>query len=195
MHRAWHRCPGPRAHVLGSLRIVGNDAAPEAHDHVDFVLASGRRLRFRDPRRFGSILWTTRDPLRHKLLAALGPEPLGTEFGTYITLAGKPRDQNPTLVRSSRKRLGFGEMAVLVQVRRNSVTVQIDSQTVTQFDGDLDQLAAPPDWLIPNYSGLLVGAHIASYRVTSWVLEPVAPAPRLGKTPEPPALPGLPSFP
>ncbi len=122
-------------------------------------------------------------------------EPLGTEFGTYITLAGKTRDQNPTLVRSARKRLEYGEEPVLVQVRRNSVTVQIDNQTVTQYDGDLDQLASPAEWLIPKYGGLLVGAHIASYRVTSWVLEPVAPAPRLGKTPEPPAIPGLPNFP
>jgi len=121
-------------------------------------------------------------------------EPLGTEFGTYIAMAGKSLDQNPTLVRSQRKRLEFGEETVLVQVRRTSVTVQVENQTVIQYDGDLDALAAPPEWTIPKYNGLLVGAHIASYRVSSWMMEPVAPAPRLGNKSEPPMVPGLPNF-
>ena len=41
-------------------------------------------LRFRDPRRFGSFLFSKR-PLRHPLLARLGPEPLGDAFdGSYL---------------------------------------------------------------------------------------------------------------
>jgi hypothetical protein len=122
-------------------------------------------------------------------------EPLGTEFGTYIAMSGKSLDQNPTLVRSPRKRLEFGEETVLVQVRRTSVTVQVENQTVVQYDGDLDALASPPEWTIPKYNGLLVGANIASYRVSSWVMEPVAPAPRLGNRNEATTPPGLPNFP
>lgn len=66
--------------MSGSLRIVTAGSAPEAHDHVDLVLDSGRALRLRDPRRFGALLWTRADPQAHKLLKALGPEPLSAEF-------------------------------------------------------------------------------------------------------------------
>ena len=65
--------------MSGSLRIAAPDAAPRKHDHVDVVLG-GCILRFHDPRRFGSVLWTSKDPLRHKLLRDLGPEPLGDDF-------------------------------------------------------------------------------------------------------------------
>lgn len=66
--------------MSGSLRVLRQDAAPAAHDHVDFVLDSGRCLRFNDPRRFGSLHWVTGDPARHPLLSRLGPEPLGPAF-------------------------------------------------------------------------------------------------------------------
>ena len=67
--------------MSGSLRILPQDTPPQKHDHVDLILENGRLLRLRDPRRFGALLWTTRDPAQHKLLRGLGPEPLGSEFG------------------------------------------------------------------------------------------------------------------
>lgn len=71
--------------MSGSLRIVEQGRPAEKHDHVDIVFASGYSLRFRDPRRFGSIHWTGADPLRHKLLCSLGPEPLSDELsGRYL---------------------------------------------------------------------------------------------------------------
>ena len=36
-------------------------------------------MRFRDPRRFGSLHWS-KTPLQHKLLKSLGPEPLVNDF-------------------------------------------------------------------------------------------------------------------
>ncbi len=66
--------------MSGSLRIVDANEAVRKHDHVDLLLDSGNALRFHDPRRFGAFLWTKRDPLQHKLLANLGPEPLGDDF-------------------------------------------------------------------------------------------------------------------
>lgn len=65
--------------MSGSLRIVDGSAPPSSHEHVDILFDGGRCLRLRDPRRFGSVLWT-RDPARHRLLADLGPEPLGDAF-------------------------------------------------------------------------------------------------------------------
>jgi len=65
--------------MSGSLRIVHPDEPAGKHDHVDIEVANGKALRFRDPRRFGSLLWTT-DPDSHPLLKHLGPEPLTADF-------------------------------------------------------------------------------------------------------------------
>lgn len=66
--------------MSGSLRVLLADITPEKHDHVDIVLDNGFTLRYRDPRRFGAILWTVDDPGQHHLLASLGPEPLSEKF-------------------------------------------------------------------------------------------------------------------
>jgi formamidopyrimidine-DNA glycosylase len=44
--------------MSGSLRLLPSSTAPALHDHVDIVLDSGLCVRFNDPRRFGSLLWT-----------------------------------------------------------------------------------------------------------------------------------------
>lgn len=67
--------------MSGSLRITPAHTPAERHDHLDIVFSHGQALRLRDPRRFGAVLWTTRAPEQHKLLKALGPEPLGEAFG------------------------------------------------------------------------------------------------------------------
>jgi formamidopyrimidine-DNA glycosylase len=70
--------------MTGSVFVVDRGTPAGVHDHFDMELDSGKALRFRDPRRFGSFLWS-RTPFAHPLLAALGPEPLGNEFsGDYL---------------------------------------------------------------------------------------------------------------
>lgn len=66
--------------MSGSLRVLPCDTAALKHDHVDIVFGDHQCLRLRDPRRFGSVLWTTADPMQHELLKDLGPEPLGDDF-------------------------------------------------------------------------------------------------------------------
>ena len=66
--------------MSGSLRIVSASTPIRKHDHVDIRLTDNTVLRFRDPRRFGLILWGGPDPHRHQLIAHLGPEPLGDTF-------------------------------------------------------------------------------------------------------------------
>ncbi len=65
--------------MSGSLRVLPGDTPAGKHDHVDWLLDSGRLLRFTDPRRFGSQLWQAPHTI-HPLLADLGPEPLDAEF-------------------------------------------------------------------------------------------------------------------
>lgn len=62
--------------MSGSLRLVDPGLPPAKHDHVDFLFTGAMTLRFNDPRRFGSVLWTAESVHEHALLRRLGPEPL-----------------------------------------------------------------------------------------------------------------------
>jgi formamidopyrimidine-DNA glycosylase len=63
--------------MSGRLTISGGSAPPEPHEHLSFGLSGGRRLRFRDPRRFGLVLVRSRSRLdRDRHFAHLGREPL-----------------------------------------------------------------------------------------------------------------------
>jgi formamidopyrimidine-DNA glycosylase len=66
--------------MSGRLWVVNSATPPEPHDHFDLVLENGIVVRLRDPRRFGLVLWRKSDPLRHPLLANIGPEPFSEAF-------------------------------------------------------------------------------------------------------------------
>ena len=71
--------------MSGSLRILSHTEPAAKHDHLDIVFANHSCLRLRDPRRFGTVLWSDEDPLMHKLLVSLGPEPFDETFdGGYL---------------------------------------------------------------------------------------------------------------
>ena len=53
--------------MSGSLKILDNNIPHEKHDHVDFIFESGHILRYHDPRKFGSILWTKANNKYHYL--------------------------------------------------------------------------------------------------------------------------------
>jgi formamidopyrimidine-DNA glycosylase len=77
--------------MSGSVTIVDNGTPAGVHDHVDIEFDSGRSLRFRDPRRFGSLHWST-NPLEHSLIRDLGPEPLSKDFdGHYLWVQSRGR--------------------------------------------------------------------------------------------------------
>lgn len=68
--------------MSGNLVYRSVAGPPDRHDHVDFAFDGGV-VRFRDPRRFGAILWHAQDAgpvLSHPLLRELGPEPLEAAF-------------------------------------------------------------------------------------------------------------------
>lgn len=70
--------------MSGSLRVITDDSPLQRHDHVELTMATGARLRYNDPRRFGCWLWAD-DPENHPLLKDLGPEPSSSEFtGRYL---------------------------------------------------------------------------------------------------------------
>jgi formamidopyrimidine-DNA glycosylase len=78
--------------MSGSLRVLRADVAPKLHDHWDMRVAGGAALRFHDPRRFGSLHWTERDPAAHPLLTKLAPEPFSNDFDAeYLFRATRRR--------------------------------------------------------------------------------------------------------
>ena len=80
--------------MSGSVFIVDRDTPAGIHDHFDIELASGKSLRFRDPRRFGSLHWTG-DAAHHWLIRDLGPEPLSRDFcGSYLWEKSRKRRVN-----------------------------------------------------------------------------------------------------
>lgn len=71
--------------MSGHLRIVNEGVAASKHDHVDIILSNGYILRYNDPRRFGLWLYLPENPVKHRLLSHLGPEPFDSSFnGTYL---------------------------------------------------------------------------------------------------------------
>jgi formamidopyrimidine-DNA glycosylase len=77
--------------MSGSLRLIAATEAPRKHDHVDIVFGDSA-LRLTDPRRFGSLHWTRKPAMQHRLISPLGCEPLGEEFnGDYLYQRSRSR--------------------------------------------------------------------------------------------------------
>lgn len=68
---------------MSGRMMISTGAHPETlkHDHVVFLMQDDARVVFNDTRRFGAMdMAPTASIADHKLLASLGPEPLGNEF-------------------------------------------------------------------------------------------------------------------
>jgi len=75
--------------MSGNLRVVEPGVPVQKHDHVDFLVNSGKIIRYNDPRRFGCVLWAD-DWQTHKLIQSLGLEPLTELFtGSYLHTKAK----------------------------------------------------------------------------------------------------------
>ncbi len=77
--------------VLIHLGMSGRmllDAPAALHEHLSIETEEGGRVGFVDPRRFGVLdLLRTVDEDGHKMLAGMGPEPLGNEFSAPVLAA------------------------------------------------------------------------------------------------------------
>ncbi len=80
--------------MTGTLRFEVDVPPPGRHDHVDLIFEHGT-LRYRDPRRFGAVLWHPAQdgPIAaHPLFAKLGVEPLSASFdGAALYAATRER--------------------------------------------------------------------------------------------------------
>lgn len=131
---------GGRGHVLihlgmsGSLRVVRPAEPFRRHDHVMLGLSSGRQLRFHDPRRFGIfLLLPAGDPLRHRLLRDLGPEPLSDEFGAaaFAGVCRRRRAAIKLVIMDARVVVGVGNIYASEALFRAGIRPGTSAQRVS----------------------------------------------------------------
>jgi formamidopyrimidine-DNA glycosylase len=98
--------------MSGSLRVLPTTTARVPHDHVDLVLDSGQSLRFNDPRRFGSLHYTSGPVDEHPLLIRLAPEPFDRRFNAeYLwTITRRRRVAIKQLLMNSHLVVGVGNI-------------------------------------------------------------------------------------
>ncbi len=75
---------------MSGRMLISRGAHPPLakHDHVVLDIEGGARVIFNDARRFGMMdLTPTEDVEHHRLLAGLGPEPLGNAFSETVLAA------------------------------------------------------------------------------------------------------------
>ncbi len=99
--------------------------ALQKHDHVVLDMANGGRVTFNDARRFGAMDLTPTDTADiHRLLANLGPEPLGNSFDTDY-LARRLRGRNMPIkaaLLDQRIVAGLGNIYVSEVLHRTSIS-------------------------------------------------------------------------
>jgi len=95
------------------------------HDHVVLHMADGATVTFNDARRFGAMDLTLTESLdRHRLLAGLGPEPLGNEFHEDCLLKcfkGKKASIKTALL-DQRLVAGLGNIYVCEALHRSGIS-------------------------------------------------------------------------
>ena len=120
--------------MSGSLRLVDAETPPKPHDHWDLVLDSGKALRFHDPRRFGSLLWTEDLPAKHSLLKKLAPEPLSAAFdGDYLFRVTRKRAVAiKQLIMNSQLVVGVGNIYASEALFRSRISPRPAARRITR---------------------------------------------------------------
>ncbi len=98
--------------MTGTLQVVPARQVAQKHDHVDIGIGQGQKLRFRDPRRFGAVLWTEGDVDLHPSIVHLGPEPLQDSFtGEWLyTKSRKRKAAIKTFIMDNKVVVGVGNI-------------------------------------------------------------------------------------
>jgi formamidopyrimidine-DNA glycosylase len=122
--------------MSGSLRLTQPGAALQTHDHWDLKLDSGWLLRFHDPRRFGSLHWTSEDPALHPLLKKLAPEPLSDEFNAdYLYRATRKRSVAiKQLIMNSQLVVGVGNIYASEALFRAKIAPRRAARRITKLE-------------------------------------------------------------
>jgi formamidopyrimidine-DNA glycosylase len=99
--------------------------APEKHDHVVLDTDAGARITFNDARRFGAMdLVATVRAGEHRLLAGLGPEPLGNAFDEVYLARRFAAKRTPVKAALLDQRIvaGLGNIYVCEALHRSGIS-------------------------------------------------------------------------
>ncbi|MGV6808728.1 MAG: bifunctional DNA-formamidopyrimidine glycosylase/DNA-(apurinic or apyrimidinic site) lyase [bacterium] len=98
--------------MSGNLRMVRSEQAAEKHDHWDMMLDNGWMLRYRDPRRFGALLWTTDALDTHPRFIDLGYEPFDAHFTADYLFQRSRKRKVPikTFIMDAKQVVGVGNI-------------------------------------------------------------------------------------
>ena len=106
-------------------RYAHAHSTPEKHDHVILDFSNGARVTFNDPRRFGAMdLFDSNTAASSKLLAHLGPEPLGNLFDakTFARAAKQRRSPIKSVLLDQRIIAGLGNIYVCETLFRAGIS-------------------------------------------------------------------------
>lgn len=122
--------------MSGSLRVLPAETPRVLHDHFDLLLDSGLTLRFNDPRRFGSLHYTTESPHEHPLLKRLAPEPLDEAFNAeYLwRITRKRRVAIKQLLMNSTLVVGVGNIYASEALFRARIRPRRQARTLTRAE-------------------------------------------------------------
>lgn len=99
--------------MSGRFTLVAAQEPREPHEHVAFFLDTGKRLRLRDPRRFGLVFAASSEGLeKDPHFASLGIEPLGPELSGAVLASRAKGRKAPvkTFLMDSRAVVGLGNI-------------------------------------------------------------------------------------
>jgi formamidopyrimidine-DNA glycosylase len=119
--------------------------APSPHDHVTFLLDDGTRIVYTDPRRFGLMdLIESATPADHKLLAGLGPEPLGNDFNAEHLRAALDARATPlkSALLDQHVVAGLGNIYVCEALHRAALSPKRIAATLGRGRNSADRLEA-----------------------------------------------------
>ena len=98
--------------MSGSIRVLRTPEPPGKHDHFDLINKSGQIVRYRDPRKFGCLLYCSSSLYDHPRLQALGVEPLTQDFNGkwFYALSKKKTIPVKTFIMDGRIVVGIGNI-------------------------------------------------------------------------------------
>ncbi len=123
--------------MSGSIRIYRSSVPePGKHDHADIQFADGTLLRYRDPRRFGAILWHAGAAEHHPLLQNLGPEPLTSAFSGSLLHSSLKNQSRPikTALMDNATVVGIGNIYANESLFQAAISPLRPANTLTQAE-------------------------------------------------------------
>ncbi len=121
----------------------GSPTGEGPHDHVIFQMADGTRIVYTDHRRFGVMdLFAEADADQHKLLGALGVEPMGNELtADYLNQAFRTK-QSPlkSALLDQKIIAGLGNIYVCEALYRSGLSPRRLAHTITAEAGPTERI-------------------------------------------------------